>query len=138
MGTVVDLKMAASGDDNPDAPTYTFDDFWKLYPRRVARKDAEKAWKGIRSEDYPQIFAAIEQAKQTDDWQRDNWRYVPYPATYLRGERWTDELEGDLSMGQCCWNVNGNREPGKPRCGNRATKERSGVVYCKTHIAMVN
>lgn len=139
MGNVVDLKMAAAGDEqpNPDLPQFTFSDFWRLYPRRVARKDAEKAWARVKPEDYPKIFAAVERAKQTDDWNRENWRFVPYPATYLRGERWEDELDAPL-MGQCCWNQNGTREPGSPRCNKQASKEKNGVVYCTIHAGQVN
>jgi hypothetical protein len=140
MGNVVDLKMAAAGDEttNPDAPQFTFADFWKLYPRRVARKDAEKAWLRIEPEIYPKIFAAVAKARTTDDWRRENGKYVPYPASYLRGERWDDELETDLTMGVCCWNQNGTREPGKPRCARPATKEKNGVVYCADHAGRVN
>lgn len=131
--------MAASGDEqNPDAPQYSFSDFWRAYPRRVARKDAEKAWAKIHPEDYAKIFAAILKARKSDDWKRDDGRYIPYPATYLRGERWTDELESDLTMGECMWNVNGNREYGKGKCTKQGSKEKNGVVYCQTHAAMVN
>jgi hypothetical protein len=140
MGNVVDLKMAASGDEqpNPDAPIITFDTFWRAYPRRVARKDAEKAWAKIPPEQHQQILNAITQARKSDDWRRDEGRYIPYPASYLRGERWTDELESDLTMGQCCWNQNGGREEGKPRCPNGASVEKNGVVYCKAHAGRVN
>jgi hypothetical protein len=140
MGTVVDLKMAASGDDtpNPDAPQFSFADFWRAYPRRVAKKDAERAWLKIAAECYPKIFAAIAKAKRSDDWRRDEGRYIPYPASWLRGERWDDELESDLTMGQCHWNINDNREPGKGRCNNQASREKNGVVYCAAHMGRVN
>lgn len=140
MGHVVDLKMAASGDEqpNPDAPTFSFDDFWKAYPRRVAKKDAQKSWARIHAEDYPQIFASIAAFKRTEGWRKENGRFIPMPATWLNGERWTDELESDLTMGVCCWNQNGTREPGKPRCSKSASKEKNGVVYCSDHASRVN
>lgn len=74
-------------------PISEFCAFWDLYPRRVAKKDAEKAWRGLSES---QRFAAIQSLPihvhywdaigTTKDW-------LPYPASWLRGERWTDELE---------------------------------------------
>ncbi len=133
------VKMAAAGDDteNLDAPRYGFDDFWRAYPRRVARADARKAWDKVDPGEYARIFAAIAQAKQCDDWRRDGGRFIPYPGSWLRGERWFDEAEADLSMGQCAWNINGNRGP-DPRCDKPATTEKRGVCYCAFHGARVN
>src|ERR1043165_6977264 len=70
-----------------------FEEFWKLYPRKVARKDAQRAWIKMTA---PQKFAALqslpihirywELAGRTKE-------YTPYPASWLNGERWEDELE---------------------------------------------
>ena len=130
-----DRKMAAAGDEqpNPDRPSLTFADFWRLYPRKVARKDAERAWSRIDASLYPKICAGVESHRQTDDWRRDGGRFIPYPATYLNGERWEDELESAPTLGQCVWNQHGNREEGRPRCPENATTEKHGLAYCKEH-----
>ncbi len=131
MGDVVNLPV-----NNPDALQVTFEDFWKKYPRRVAKKDAEKAWRAVDPAEHEKLMLAIDTQKRSEQWKRDNGQYVPYPASWLRGERWNDELEGaDLTMGECCWNRNGNREPGKPKCSAPATKEKNGVPYCDHHHA---
>src|SRR5688572_14062117 len=108
---VYDSKMAAAGDEqpNPDAPKVTFDDFWRAYPRKQARVEAEKAWRQIVGERYPYMILAIKRAKETDQWQRNSGQYIPMPASYLRGKRFDDELDGDLTMGECCWNIHGTR-----------------------------
>lgn len=131
---VYDRKLAAAGDEqvNPDAPRITFNDFWITYPRRQARKEAEKAWKQIDGDRHPEMLAAIMRAKKTHQWRRDSGQYIPMPATYLRGERWSDELEGDITMGQCVWNIHGNRGD-EPRCTESACVEKRGVCYCKKH-----
>lgn len=138
MGVV--LKMAAAGDEqiNPDSPPITFESVWKIYPRKVAKKDAEKAWSKVKPEYRQAIFDAVTRARQTDQWRRDGGMFVPYLATYLRGERWNDEIESEATMGQCCWNQNGTREPGRPRCTSPASKEKNGVIYCNAHAGMVN
>lgn len=74
----------------------TFDDFYALYPRKVARKDAARAWARL---DLPSRVAAF---LGLLDWRRvwefeqsrrdDAANYLPYPASWLNGERWTDEL----------------------------------------------
>jgi hypothetical protein len=70
-----------------------FLDFWALYPRRVSRKDAELAWSKLTPE---QKFAAVESLPvHVRYWEVSGTtkEYLPYPGTWLRGERWQDELE---------------------------------------------
>jgi hypothetical protein len=70
-------------------PEQTFPRFWSAYPKRVAKKDASKAWCELDPNEalIVEILTALE-------WQRELWvdlTYVPYPASWLRDERWTDE-----------------------------------------------
>lgn len=132
--TVVQLKMAAAGDEqpNPDAPRITFDQFYAAYPRKCAAKVARASWDRIDSKHHPAILRAVLTFKKTEDWRKDGGKFIPYPATFLNQERWTDELDADLSMGQCAWNINGNRH-GEKRCEDKGTVEKRGAVYCKAH-----
>ena len=70
-----------------------FDKFWTAYPKKKAKPDAISAFAKINPDEtlLYAILEAIDKAKQSDDWQRDEGRYVPYPATWLNGQRWTDE-----------------------------------------------
>ena len=63
--------------------------FWAAYPKRKAKKDAWKAWQELRPSAalHAEILAAL--VWQTEEW--TNPTYTPLPASYLRGERWTDE-----------------------------------------------
>ena len=70
----------------------TFDTFWKLYPRRTARIDAEKAWRKLSADDHAAIMAALPQHMRSQQWVRDGGQYVPYPASFLNKRRWEDEL----------------------------------------------
>lgn len=73
-----------------------FDRFWHTYPRRVGKGAARKAWEKL-SPDQPlvdAILAAVERDKATDQWQRENGRYIPHPATWLNQQRWEDEPNG--------------------------------------------
>jgi len=73
--------------ENPD-----FDAFWKAYPRKTAKKNAEQAWKKITTP-IETILNAIERQKKTQQWIKDNGAFIPHPATWLNQERWNDQLE---------------------------------------------
>jgi hypothetical protein len=73
----------------------SFDKFWKAYPKKVAKADARKAWgqtANVRPDTESLLNAILAQCK-TEQWMRGNGQFIPYPATWLRGERWDDELE---------------------------------------------
>lgn len=132
MGEVVRLNM-----ENPDAIQVSFSDFWAKYPRKVAKKDAEKAWRQVDPSEHQKILSAIEKQRRSEQWKKSAGQFVPYPASWLNGERWNDELDGDLSMGICCWNRNGTREPGKPKCEMQGSTEKNGIVYCTHHARLI-
>lgn len=67
----------------------SFERFWAAYPRREAKKDAKKAWGQVNAGAHlEEILNALSWQTQTDGWRRG---FIPYAATYLRGERWEDE-----------------------------------------------
>lgn len=69
-----------------------FDAFWSAWPRREAKADAKKAWKQIKpsQEVLAAILADVRMRLAEKIW--DNPKFIPLPATYLRGKRWEDEL----------------------------------------------
>lgn len=71
-----------------------FDTFWAAYPKKVAKADARKAWlqtKDIRPE-LAKLLSAVTAACKTEQWMRGSGQFIPHAATWLRGERWEDEL----------------------------------------------
>lgn len=70
-----------------------FVNFWNAYPKRVAKKDARIAWAKLNPN--PQLVVRIINAvawqREQPAWTKDGGQYVPYPASWLRAERWTDE-----------------------------------------------
>lgn len=72
-----------------------FDKFWQAYPKKVSKKQAQKSWKKINPslELFKKILKALEMVKQTEQWEKDNGKFIPYPATWLNQERWTDEIK---------------------------------------------
>jgi len=72
-----------------------FDQFWRLYPKKRSKGQAEKTWVKINPDDelYKQILSGLENAKKSIDWQKDGGQYIPYPSTWLNAKGWEDEYE---------------------------------------------
>ncbi len=68
----------------------SFSAWYSLYPRKVARKAAEKAWARIATspEVIEQIMAGLRAQLQTMSLK--DKQFIPHPATWLRGKRWED------------------------------------------------
>ena len=76
--------------------TQVFDQFWSAYPKKRSKGDAEKAWKQLKPKpDMNKVLKSIEQLKKSHDWQKENGKYIPYPATWLRAKGWEDEVYND-------------------------------------------
>ncbi len=76
-----------------------FDRFWALYPRKKGKADARKAWQSVPGERVEELLAALRRQRECSQWQEDGGRYVPYPATWLRGRRWEDEPDAAPAAG---------------------------------------
>lgn len=82
----IELRAVPVENENPDP----FADFWLLYPRHIAKKDAARMWARIPESQHVHIFTALVAWRRV--WERKDVEYIPYPATWLNGERWEDEL----------------------------------------------
>ena len=69
--------------------------FWEVYPKKVAKQAAVKAWQKLKpGEELTAIIVeSVKQQTHSEQWSKDNGRFIPYPATWLNGERWKDEAE---------------------------------------------
>ena len=75
--------------DEDEHPTFAA--FWLLYPRRVAKFEAERAWKRLSAAD--QLDAVIGLVAWRQEWiKRGEMQFVPYASTWLHQHRWEDEL----------------------------------------------
>jgi hypothetical protein len=79
--------------DSADLQQRRFDEFWQEYPKKVGKEAARKAWDKIKpnAELRQKISAAVETATQSEQWRRENGRFIPNPATWLNQGRWDDE-----------------------------------------------
>lgn len=85
---VVQLRNEMSADADEDWAT--FETFWELYPRKVARLDARKMWQRLTPANCSAAITAL--SKWRDVWAQKELEFVPHASTWLYGERWDDEL----------------------------------------------
>lgn len=77
----------------PGEPSTAFERFWSLYPRKVAKPAAVKAWAALAPDAalVDRIVAAVTVQRGWPQWQRDGGQFIPHPATWLHARRWEDE-----------------------------------------------
>jgi hypothetical protein len=85
----MELLPAAAAEPKPEDG---FAEFWKAYPKRVAKPDALGAWKAHRCAWIQgKILAALARARVSFDWTKEGGQFVPHPETWLNRHGWKDE-----------------------------------------------
>jgi hypothetical protein len=68
-----------------------FDKFWTAYPKKVAKQDALKAYAALRkSISLADIASALNGYNAVIKREQKDAKYIMYPATFLRNEKWKD------------------------------------------------
>jgi hypothetical protein len=70
-----------------------FDRFWEVYPRKVAKDAALKEWLKRSPDDAltDLMIAKVLEQRASEQWLKDDGKYIPHPRTWLHGGRWQDE-----------------------------------------------
>ncbi len=75
---------------NKDISNDRFDEFYKIYPKKVAKEQAIKAWKKLKVDD--ELFNKMIKAIKDQDLVNRDKQFIPNPATWLNNKRWEDEV----------------------------------------------
>jgi len=87
-----------------DSPSTTiclqrFEEFWQVWPktRRKGKGRALTEWLKLKpsKELTEKILAAVEAQKQQSNWQKENGKYIPYPAKWIRDAYYEDDVTVD-------------------------------------------
>jgi len=70
-----------------------FEDFWKAYPNKKDKQKAIVSW-AKREPDLQKVLKALKVQKNSEQWIKDDGRFIPLPTTWLNGARWEDEVSG--------------------------------------------
>ena len=94
-GTSVSVSVSVSDTDSVSVnKQYTdkFEEFWKEYPKKVGKREANRAFKKVNVP-VETLLEAIRQQKRSAMWTKENGRFIPNPATWLNQGRWEDQVE---------------------------------------------
>jgi hypothetical protein len=89
--------------DNGCGQNSEFESFWKIYPRKVGKPAAARAWMRMDGDKHWELIRAnINSRIASKQWERtpERVQYIPHPTTYLNQRRWLDE---GLPVSQSGW-----------------------------------
>lgn len=86
------LRERSQREDMERATAANFDEFWRLFPRKVGKLDALKAWKQMTRDYAPADIIAGLQANLPALMRKER-QFIKHPAGWLREGRWLDEPE---------------------------------------------
>lgn len=81
----------------PKGADAAFEKFWAAYPKKVGKDAARKAFGKRDPALVGQMVQALEWQLQREQWQREDGRFIPNPATWLNQGRWEDSRPGDTT-----------------------------------------
>ena len=73
--------------------TKAFESFWSVYPKRVGKMDAFKAWKSHKCHSKTDLITkSVEAHIKSKEWKKEGGEYIPHPGTFIRAHGWEDEI----------------------------------------------
>jgi hypothetical protein len=79
-----------------------FEEFWKVYPRKVGKGQARIAWRrAITSTSPKQIVEAAKLFAKSCVAEGKEEKFTPHATTWLNGERWLDKVEEKKPVPAC-------------------------------------
>lgn len=87
-------QLTRSNKNEKNTYTADFERFWGAYPRKVGKRSAFTAWQksnGTRPS-VEDLISAINAQCQSTAWKKEGGQFIPYPATWINGRRWEDEV----------------------------------------------
>lgn len=74
----------------------SFKTFWSAYPKKAGKDAAKKAFDKRKFDEQAlaKVLRALDDQKDSEQWQKDGGKFIPHPATWLNQGRFEDELGG--------------------------------------------
>ena len=70
-----------------------FENFWKIYPRKVSKKKAFDAFTKLKREDQEAAIEALPNHVKYWEMKQTEQEFIPHASTWLNNWRWEDELD---------------------------------------------
>lgn len=112
---IEDKEQKPYGEDEVDRAEL-FARFWALYPRKVGKEAARKAWDKLKltNELFDSLVQALGTQCLTPDWIKDDGRFIPHPSTWINGKRWEDEVPDPAPAGSNVHQFTPRPQSGEP------------------------
>ena len=81
-----------------DAHDKSFEEFWSSYPIKKNKKRTRDIWKRKKYGEILQVLLSDVQSRLKYDPSWSSSQFIPHPSTYLRNERWKDELNSSKNI----------------------------------------
>lgn len=98
----VSSKNSSSTATRSKGEDVEFDQFWSVYPRKVGKGEARKAWARLRKQGVSPDDLIAGAVRYRDDPKRKP-DYTKHPGPWLNAERWTDQLETQTNGAPTGW-----------------------------------
>lgn len=88
-------QQPATKKNDKNIYTVDFERFWSVYPRKVNKKKAFRAWQKCEEIRPPldNLISIVRDQAQLKGWKKDGGRYIPHASTWLNSQRWEDQIE---------------------------------------------
>jgi hypothetical protein len=98
-----DTSSSASRKTPSDDPDFA--KFWSVYPRRVGKGEARKAWLKLvkAGVDPADLIAGAERYRDDPRRKTQDIKFTKHPGPWLNAERWTDQLDHASVGGPSGW-----------------------------------
>jgi len=91
LGVVHEVNTNKQSNKQTNNYSVQFEEFWKLYPRKLAKKKAEESFKkAVKVVDSKDIIAGLK--KYLTVWAGKEHDFIPHASTWLNQHRWEDEI----------------------------------------------
>ena len=76
----------------------TFEDWWKIYPKKKGKQNSLKEWKKLKPDQnlILKMCVSLHNHKKSKDWIKEGGQYIPYPERWIKNRRWEDETEVEI------------------------------------------
>jgi hypothetical protein len=87
-------SVALARTEEPDG----FEDFWRVYPRKIGKAAAAKRWARMTDQERAAAGEAIRLHAQRWGRLRTESQFIPHAVTWLNQRRWEDDMTAEHSM----------------------------------------
>jgi hypothetical protein len=93
--TSASTKASTREEKRRDNNTHHFAEFWRHYPKKVGKHEAQKAFLKLHPDAalFERMLRALAAACSSEQWRRDDGKFIPHAATWLNNRRFEDVVE---------------------------------------------